>query len=278
MNNKIFLVFIEFFFLFDYIYCYSNGENYYQLIDEFSFNLKDISTHSNILNNYKLIGYARINDKNLILNDDVSNSFGYLYTKGEILTNQIELQIKFKKQNNIGPGALNTIWIFKSLKEKTNKINSFFGFEDENLNAIGIVFYTPPQNNSMQRTYIYVIQNDGTNKLTNLGFNNFRLDNSCNEIFLNRSTKFTIIIDFNVQNIYIKYDSDQFFINNCLDNFRIDYKPPVRVGFSAINGNFDDKEFLNNILIEKVSIFNMNKEFRSNYTNLEKLNDQVRFF
>jgi hypothetical protein len=275
MKNRKFTIFcfliISLFSFFNLIK--TNSDDYYQIMDQYSFNLKNTKDKSNLdkfYNNFHREGDLTLYDKYFTLAPKKNNTFGFIYTKGDINSEDLEVQIKFRINNFREQGSAFAVWFFKDemKKESENPDRSFVGFKPD-FNGVGILLFTPPKLTIEAKTFMFVQQNDGKQKKTQTGIKKVDLSNSCNENFHDRTVKLTLILKTSQNNLAIKFDNKEYLHYPCLDHVKIpNFKPPFKIGISAMNGIIEDNQYLDHVEIEKFTVFNCNDTLKSNYSTL----------
>lgn len=254
-------------------YIKSSSDDYYQIMDQYSFNLKNTKDKSNLdkfYNNFQREGDLTLNDKYFTIAPKKNNTHGFIYTKGEINSEQLEVQIKFRINNFRQQGSAFAVWFFKDEinKDSVNQDRSLVGFKSD-FNGVGVLLFTPPKVSIDAKTFIFVQQNDGKQKKTESGIKKVSLANSCNENFHERTVKLTLILKTSDNNLAIKFDNKEYLQYPCLDYVKIpNLKPPYRIGISAMNGIIDDSQYLDHVEIEKFTVFNSNFNLKSNYSTI----------
>jgi hypothetical protein len=119
-----------------------SNHDYFQVLEEFSFNLKNKFSSDvdklNLINNFILKGEGIITNDQILFTagNKNNNSKGLIHTKGDILSPSIELHLNFEfntyeggKQN----GTAFAIWFFKDENRNINTTDNeefdFIGFK-----------------------------------------------------------------------------------------------------------------------------------------------------
>lgn len=100
----------------------SANDSYYQLIENFSFNLKDKKDREKVYRNYIREGNMTINDAFISLTNEMEDSSGLMFTKEELVSTEMEMQVWFQLNNKDAPylGSVLAIWLFKENDTQSN--------------------------------------------------------------------------------------------------------------------------------------------------------------
>lgn len=252
-------------------------DSYYQIMKEFSFNLRNRNEENQrdvLYKNFIREGDSVFYDNHIVLSPKKNNTYGLIYTKGKILTNQMELQVKFRINNERGFGSAFAIWFFQedmdspSNDSQNSPDRSLIGFKS-NFSGMGLIVMTPPKLLIDAKTIILLKINEGK-EIKEISLKSVSHHNSCNENFHGRTVKLTIKIFGNQNKMQVNFNTPENLHYPCLRDFELnenDFKLPFRVGISAMNGMIENEEYLDRVEIEKFTLFNMDRERKKSYTN-----------
>jgi hypothetical protein len=254
----------------------SDDEVYVQLIDKYSFNLKDRSQIDKLLKNYFREGETIYYEDYIMLTPRKNNTFGLIHTRGEIFSEKLELQMKFRINSVKNKGSAFAIWFIKDdLDTHISKDRSLVGYKTT-YEGHAVFLLTPPKQSIQAKTFIFTNPNNGTSVL-NPGFKKISYMNSCNDNFHERIVKLTIKLDTQENNMSIKYDTKDQLTYPCFDYINLEgLKPPYRIGISSFNGIIEGDQYLDNIQIEKLSLFNFDEKLKDKYiTNGSQISNKL---
>jgi hypothetical protein len=123
---------------------------------------------------------------------------------------------------------------------------------------------TPPKTHIDGQTKMFIQTNDGSKQYIESGIKETHISNSCQDFLQGRTAKIMFRIKDNMLNIF--NDGKDYIYNNCLTHFKNTITPPYRVGVSSLNGIIDGENYLDNVEIEKFTIFNLDSHLKANYT------------
>ena len=111
-------------------HCYGYS-NYFNIIDELSFNLKNYNTSRAIYDHYNRDGNVIVYKDYLILSPKLNNSHSFFYSPHQINSTTSEIHFSFTLSPQINYGSAFAFWIFNnSLSFLTNseRNRTFLGF------------------------------------------------------------------------------------------------------------------------------------------------------
>ncbi len=113
-----------------FLSCFSY-EDYYQVINEFSFNLKNRElNNSNVLDNFERAGDLIVLNDHIKLAPKINDSNGILSTRGEIYSAEIELQLLFRISNHESEyGSVFGIYFYTDLNGEIDVKGNHAGFK-----------------------------------------------------------------------------------------------------------------------------------------------------
>jgi hypothetical protein len=106
-----------------------NTNDYFQLIERVSFSLLDKKSHHNFLQNFNFEGTALLMDNNLKMAPRINNTYGLIYSKEQIHSEDIRIHLTFKIKPEEYIGSALVLWLFKDEDLDSLKDRSFIGFK-----------------------------------------------------------------------------------------------------------------------------------------------------
>jgi hypothetical protein len=238
-------------------------DDYFQVIDQVSFNLRDKSSHLKFLNDYNIEGSAMLMDNHIKLTPKLNNTYGLIYSKEQIHSSNIRIHLTMEINHEPHLGSSLVLWLFKDDLEESN-LRNFVGFKGD-YNGIGMMIMTPQVSGiKFPRTLMYGKRNYGkvneTEDRIAVDFNK----KSCYDNFHNVITRVTFDIQDGKINIY--NTNDESLNSNCLTSgISMNIKPPYRIALSSYNGIIDGQQYMDSVEIYKLSVLNKEYENRLLY-------------
>ncbi len=107
--------------------------NYFQVLDELTFNLKSNNSDNVIYNHYQRDGNVLLSHQTLLLTPQINNSHSFFYSSHQINSSSTEIHFSFNVTPHMNLSAAFTFWMFNSpltFLEKEKRNTSFIGFDE----------------------------------------------------------------------------------------------------------------------------------------------------
>ena len=251
--------------------------NYYQLIEDFSFDEKENKKN---INNFILYKDAEKINNSIIKLTNKNNLSSY----GSIIYNKTFNTSIFQYQTKISFHPKNENSSFFSIFFLSNFTNSEINFNTL-INGFGFIFFTDFR--FQYRTLIKLVfaKNE---KIFDVIYHKKFLHNNCLEYNITeRKLKIEIYYDFLLKHIYLAYDTPFKLEKMCLSFLQNDEKidrtnflenSNFKIAFFSSNFEKNFSDLINkknvtlqdNIFIYKQRVFNLNKDYKNNFIIKEK--------
>jgi hypothetical protein len=106
--------------------------NYFQVLDELSFNLRTNTSDNIIYNHYQRDGNVLFSHQSLLMTPQINNSHSFFYSSRQINSSNAEIHFSFNVTPHINYSAAFSFWMFTSpldFLENEKRNTSFNGFD-----------------------------------------------------------------------------------------------------------------------------------------------------
>jgi hypothetical protein len=264
-------------------------DKYWQVMEEFSVNFRNQKDLEKFYNYFERTGDLVVYDQFIKMTPKKDNAFGMFKTKGEILTDEFQVQVKFKLNFDTNKGSAMGIFIISDAKEKIKNENSDDTTEktketekeeveeskmSKEEAGLGIIVMTNQSRNQDIKTQIIFTETNSLNSLLpNLHKIESTKENSCRERMQKKYVKVSINIKADKLSIY--HDAGENLHNPCIVEETIkNLKPPYKIAVASLNGEelVNNQKFLDSIEIQKFAILNSKQEVYTKYANINPMN------
>ena len=101
-----------------------NYSDYFQVLDELTFNLRTVISNDVIYNHYKRDGNVLLSHQSLLLTPDINNSHSLFYTSRQINSSSTEIHFSFNVTPRINYSAGFAFWMFSNPHSFVGNINN----------------------------------------------------------------------------------------------------------------------------------------------------------
>lgn len=235
---------------------------FFQLVKQYSINLRDSHNTASSLSAYRLEGDVMVTSKRFQLTKNETGSFGRIITKDDLNSTDFEYQLIIKQNNGPSDGSLFGIWFYNNItkdndntrNENQKTSNSFFGFSND-FNGFGIIgVASPTKDPDSMKTRLSFISSKNAKQYSI----SEKPSDSCN--IISKAEKLKLIIKYSHQSMTLVYNNKRNLNSHCFGSFTPEFNAnQFKIAITTFNGIIDNVQYRDTIEVFKISLINKDK-------------------